>query len=59
MVGCHESPLLIDCCLCADVSWGRYENASGSEMQEKDALLDENDDLWMEFRHQHIAVVSQ
>lgn len=36
----------------------RYENASGNDVSEKEALLDENDDLWVELRHQHIAVVS-
>ncbi|KAK7094402.1 syntaxin-binding protein 1-like isoform X3 [Littorina saxatilis] len=37
----------------------RYENTNGSEVQEKEALLDENDELWVELRHQHMAIVSQ
>ena len=37
----------------------RYENTSGNEVQEKEVLLDEKDELWVELRHQHIAVVSQ
>lgn len=37
----------------------RYVNIGGNEVPEKEVLLDENDDLWVEMRHQHIAVVSQ
>merc|ERR1719436_597335 len=34
----------------------KYE---ASEGQTKEVLLDENDDVWVEMRHQHIAVVAQ
>nr|VZI11533.1 unnamed protein product [Spirometra erinaceieuropaei] len=37
----------------------RYINTSGPEEREKEVILDETDDLWVELRHQHIAVVSQ
>ncbi|XP_037964149.1 protein ROP isoform X1 [Plutella xylostella] len=34
----------------------RYDASQGGPM--KEVLLDENDELWVELRHQHIAVVS-
>ncbi|KAL5013076.1 hypothetical protein ScPMuIL_011627 [Solemya velum] len=37
----------------------KYENTSGNDVAEKEVLLDENDDLWVELKHQHIAIVSQ
>ena len=37
-----------------------FESQSGdNQTVKKEAILDESDDLWVEFRHQHIASVSQ
>jgi len=37
----------------------KFEAASGNDVREKEVLLDENDEIWAELRHQHIALVSQ
>ncbi|CAH1786893.1 unnamed protein product [Owenia fusiformis] len=37
----------------------RYENQMGNDVIEKEVLLDENDELWTDLRHGHIANVSQ
>jgi syntaxin-binding protein 1 len=37
-----------------------FESQTGeNQAVKKEAILDESDDLWVEFRHQHIATVSQ
>ncbi|XP_013781915.1 protein ROP-like [Limulus polyphemus] len=37
----------------------KFEASAGNDVREKEVLLDENDEIWVELRHQHIAVVSQ
>lgn len=37
----------------------KFEIQQSNEIREKEVLLDENDEIWAELRHQHIALVSQ
>lgn len=37
----------------------KFEQPANNDVREKEVLLDENDELWAELRHQHIAIVSQ
>lgn len=37
----------------------RYETTGVSDSREKEALLGEDDELWVQLRHMHIADVSK
>ncbi len=37
----------------------RYEENTGGEYQQKEVILDENDEIWKRIRHNHIALVSK
>eukprot|EP00794_Sanderia_malayensis_P007018 gene7018-7803_t len=37
----------------------RYEEKTGGEYQQKEVILDENDEIWKRLRHKHIALVSK
>ncbi|RNA44805.1 syntaxin-binding 1 isoform X1 [Brachionus plicatilis] len=42
-----------------DVYQYQGQTSDSNQTSTKEAILDESDELWIEFRHQHIAVVSQ
>ncbi|KAG9510721.1 Protein ROP, partial [Fragariocoptes setiger] len=37
----------------------KFDTTHGNEIRTKEVLLDENDEIWADLRHQHIASVSQ
>ena len=37
----------------------KYETAGNNEVREKEILLDENDDIWVQYRHNHITKVTK
>ena len=42
-----------------DVYTYQSQTSDSNQTNKKEAILDENDDLWLQLRHQHIAEVSQ
>jgi hypothetical protein len=42
-----------------DVYAYQNQTSESNQTNKKEAILDENDDLWLQLRHQHIAEVSQ
>ena len=42
-----------------DVYTYQSQTSDSNTTNKKEAILDENDDLWLKLRHQHIAEVSQ
>ncbi|GAU89770.1 hypothetical protein RvY_02281 [Ramazzottius varieornatus] len=37
----------------------KYETTGSNDVREKEILLDENDDIWVQYRHNHIAKVTK
>lgn len=55
-----HTAMLYDWCVCMDNDQDdrvKYQAETGRGKMEKEALLNDSDSLWAEFRHAHIAKV--